>query len=184
MSTFGKTTMRKLFNPYTLLYISTIVFINMAFSYLPLIPTPIGMVEPGSILAGTVFVTRDFMQRSVGHFALVPMAIATVLSYMIADPFVATASALAFFTSEIVDWMLYTLTKKPFHQRVLISSIFSTPVDTFVFLYYIGNESADSFLMMCASKMVATLIIYFWGRHKAKKNGSVNNTSNLRSHEL
>lgn len=155
--------MTKLFHPFTLLYMSTIVFINMAFSYLPSLETPLGFIEPGSVIAGSVFVTRDFMQRSVGHFALVPMIIATVLSYMLADPFVAIASTLAFFVSEIVDWALYTVTKKPFHQRVILSSLVSTPIDSFVFLYYIGGDTIDSFLMMCASKLFASAVIYFWG---------------------
>lgn len=165
--------LRKLIHPYTLLYIATIVFINMAFSYLPAIETPIGFIEPGSVVAGSVFVTRDFMQRSIGHFSLVPMTVAIVLSYLLADPYVAIASTLAFAVSELVDWALYTITKKPFYQRVMLSSLVSTPIDSAVFLYYIGAESVDSFLMMCASKLLASLVIYFWGAKYGDKHARI-----------
>ncbi len=50
----------------------------------------------------------------------------------------ALASALAFLVSESIDWLIYSLTHRPFADRVLISVAFSAPVDTACFLF-LGN---------------------------------------------
>lgn len=143
-----------------LLYVASVVILNLGFSYVPMIPTAIGMLSPMALLAGAVFVIRDFAQRKVGHWVLLAMVVATVLSYLLADPFVATASAAAFAAAEIADYLIYTLTKKPFHQRILLSSIVSTPIDTLVFLFGINAFTIGTFILMVASKLVAALIVW------------------------
>lgn len=143
-------------------YIGLVVLVNVLFSIVPMIETSIGFVSPVAVIVGLIFVARDYAQRAAGHMVIVAMLIATVISYLMADPFVAVASALAFLSSEIFDWVLYTVTKKPFHKRVLISSLFSTPVDTAVFLYWINGMSLGTFLLMVASKLIAAVVIYTW----------------------
>lgn len=161
--------LRKLFAPAMVLYIGLVVAVNILFSVVPMIETPVGMLSPVALIVGAVFVARDYAQRASQHFVIVAMLVATVISYLMADPFVAVASALAFFTSEIVDWGLYTATKKPFHHRVLLSSLLSTPVDTAVFLYWINSMSLGTFLLMVASKLVAALAIYgYYARNPAQ----------------
>lgn len=152
--------MKKLFRPAPLAYIALVVIVNILFSYVPMLATPLGLVSPVAFIVGAVFVVRDFAQRQAGHFILLAMVIATVISYLMADPFVAVASALAFVTSEIFDYASYSLTKKEFHKRILISSIVSTPVDTFIFLYWINGFTAGTFALMIASKLVAAVGIY------------------------
>lgn len=142
------------------LYVLTVVAVNLGFSYVPLIETPLGMLSPMAIVVGAIFVIRDFAQRVAGHSVLFAMAIAVFFSYVLADPYVATASALAFAAAELADYAIYTLTKKPFHQRVLWSSLVSTPIDTAVFLLGISHFSVGTFFLMFASKMVAALVIY------------------------
>lgn len=141
-------------------YIGLVVLVNVLFSIVPMIQTPIGMLSPVAVIVGAVFVVRDYAQRAAKHYVIIAMLVATVISYMMADPFVAVASALAFFTSELFDWALYTVTKKPFHQRVLISSLASTPVDTAVFLWWINDISPGTFALMVASKLIAAVVIY------------------------
>lgn len=143
-------------------YVGLVVIVNILFSVVPMIETSFGAVSPVAIIVGLVFVARDFAQRAAGHFVIVAMALATLISYMMADPFVAIASAVAFGTSEIFDWLAYTITKKPFHQRILLSSIISTPVDTAVFLWFINGMSVGTFLLMVASKLIAAILIYAW----------------------
>lgn len=143
-------------------YVGLVVLVNILFSVVPMIETSIGFVSPVAVIVGLVFVARDFAQRAAGHLVIVAMAVATVISYLMADPFVAVASALAFASSEIFDWITYTVTKRPFHKRILISSLFSTPVDTAVFLYWIDAQSAGTFVLMVASKLIAAFAIYFW----------------------
>jgi queuosine precursor transporter len=156
---------RKLFHPFMLLYVGTVLILNLGFSYVPMIETAIGFLSPMAVIAGVVFVVRDFAQREVGHYVLIAMLVAALLTFGLADPFVAIASVTAFAFSEIMDWALYTVTKKPFHQRVLISSLISTPIDTAVFLYLINGMTAGTFALMIGAKMLAAL--YIWYAYRA-----------------
>lgn len=161
--------MFKLFNAWTFIYIFSIVLLNVAFSYVPLIDTTFGLFSPMAVFAGTIFVTRDYMQRKSGTGqALIPMGIAALLSYLLADPFVAIASVAAFVVSEVADWAIYTITKLEFHKRVLWSSVISTPIDTAVFLLFIDQMTTGTFLLMVASKLIAAAIIYAHGESKTQ----------------
>lgn len=153
-------TFSKLLAPAVLLYVASVILVNIGFSYVPLIPTDFGLLSPMAFIVGAVFVIRDFAQRQSGHLVLVAMVVATLASYLLADPFVAIASALAFMTSEAADYLLYSFTKKPFHHRVLISSIVSTPIDTAVFLLGIQNFTTGTFVLMVLSKLVAAIVIF------------------------
>lgn len=147
-------------------YILAILIVNILFSYVPLVPTAIGLLSPVAFLVGGIFVLRDFAQRAIGHHVVWGIVIGAGLSWWLADPFVAVASVLAFTTSEVADWILYTITKKPFYKRVWISSLLSTPIDTGVFLYWIDQMHVGTFLLMIASKLVAAAIIWFYGHKK------------------
>lgn len=148
---------------YFIAYILSILIVNILFSYVPLIPTPVGLLSPVAFLVGGIFVIRDYAQRAVGHHVLWGVLIGAILTWLMADPFVAVASVLAYGTSELADWALYTVTKKPFYKRVWISSLLSTPIDTFVFLYWIDQMHIGTFILMILSKLVAAGIIWLRG---------------------
>ncbi len=146
---------------YTAIYIVLIVLVNWGFTVTPLIPLPTGdMFPPMSLVVGFVFVSRDFAQREIGHSVIVAMLVGAVLSYFMANPYVALASLVAFLISEGADWAIYTWTKKPFAQRILLSSIASTPIDSAVFLAMIGHLSATAVVVMTLSKMIGAIIIW------------------------
>lgn len=153
---------------YLLAYVASILVLNLAFSYVPMIDLGFGLFSPMAILAGAVFVLRDFAQRQVGHHVLFGMAAGAFLSYLLADPFVATASVAAFVIAEGADWLLYTITKKPFKDRVLISSLVSTPADTAVFLLLISGLTTGTFVLMVLSKLIAAVAVW-WYYHKFRK---------------
>jgi len=146
---------------FSVIYISTVVAINMAFAYIPPIILFDGTIfTVGSVIAGLVFVARDFAQREVGHkIVLLLMAAAGLLSYLLADPFVAIASIAAFAISEISDYIVYSKYKGDFNKRVIFSSLVSVPIDTTVFLAIISHLSALSFAVMCISKLL--VVAYF-----------------------
>jgi uncharacterized PurR-regulated membrane protein YhhQ (DUF165 family) len=146
---------------YALSYIATVVAINMAFAYIPPIVLFDGTIFTiGSVIAGLVFVARDFAQREVGHkVVLLLMAAAGLLSYLLADPFVAIASITAFAISELSDYIVYSKYKGDFNKRVVVSSLVSVPIDTAVFLAIISHLSALSFAVMCVSKLF--VVAYF-----------------------
>lgn len=146
---------------FTIGYIISIVLVNIGFVYIPPIPLLGEMFPPMSLIVGIIFILRDFAQREIGHRVLGAMAVGAVLSYFMADPFVAIASVAAFFISEMVDWAVYTYTKKPLGQRILLSSAIGTPIDSAVFLLILGFFSPLGFLLMTIAKMIAAVVIWW-----------------------
>ena len=151
---------------FTIGYILSVVLINVGFVYVPLIPFYDTMYPPMSIIVGIIFILRDYAQREIGHKVIGAMVVGAILSYVMANPFIAVASFVAFMISELTDWGVYTFTGKPLHERILISSLASTPVDSAVFLLMIGQFSILACITMFASKMLAALAIYFYFRNK------------------
>lgn len=145
----------------SLVYLAGVILCNLGFAYLPIFETPLGPLPAMSFFVGFIFVIRDFAQRRIGHNVLYLMIMAAAAVWLIADAQLALASTAAFFLAELADWLVYTVTKKPFHQRVLISSIASVPVDTAVFLGILGYLSLGSFIIMNISKFVAAAIIWY-----------------------
>lgn len=145
---------------YAVLYIVAIVAANYGFSVIE--PWVIfgTILPPMTFVVGGVFVLRDYVQRDIGHWVLLPIAIGVGLSFIMADPFIAAASGAAFAISEMVDWLVYTRTKRPLKQRILFSSAASTPADSAAFLILAGFFSWPGFIVMVASKMFAAIIIW------------------------
>ena len=153
---------------FTIAYIFSIVLINIGFIYVPLIPFFDTMYPPMTLLVGLVFILRDYAQREVGHKVIIAMLVGALLSYFMADPFIAVASLVAFMVSETVDWGGYSITDKPIHQRILLSSFISTPIDSALFLYMLGQFSLLATVTMFVSKMLAAFIIW----HFLRKDGN------------
>lgn len=153
---------------WTISYIILIVAVNYGFSVVPLLPTPWGdMFPPMSLVVGFIFVARDFAQREIGHKVILAMLVAGVISYFMASPYVAIASVTAFLISEFADWAVYSFTKKPFHQRVLLSSALGTPIDSAVFLAMIGHFTLTGVVMMTVAKMLGALVVWQMMRRRA-----------------
>jgi hypothetical protein len=57
--------------------------------------------------------------------------------------------------SETIDWLIYSLTKRPFADRVLISVAFSAPVDTACFLLLGQIWSWRLFAIGLAAKLLS-----------------------------
>lgn len=150
-----------------IIYMLLILSINVAFAYTPLIPLPGGeMWPPLSLAVGFVFVVRDFAQQRVGNHVLWAMLLGCGLSWFLASPELALASAAAFAVGELTDWAVFTYTRKPFSQRILLSSLVGTPVDSLVFLTFVGLATPWSFLTMTASKLLGAGIVYMLVRRR------------------
>ena len=145
---------------WTAAYVLLIVAVNYGFSVVPLVPVWGEMWPPMSLAVGLVFVVRDFAQRQIGHWIWSAMLLAGALSYLMADPFVAVASVAAFALSEAADWGAYTFLKRPFAERVLWSSVISTPLDSAAFLYLIGHFSLIGVALMTLSKLGGAAAVY------------------------
>ena len=147
---------------FSLIYILSIVLVNIGFVYVPLIPLFDTMYPPMTVAVGLIFILRDYAQKEIGHKVLGAVLIGGLLSYAMADPYVAIASLVAFMVSETVDWGVYTLTDKPLRQRILLSSLISTPIDSGLFLYMISQFSLTATLVMFVSKMLGALAVWHW----------------------
>ncbi len=151
----------------TLLYVALIVAVNWGFTVVPLVQIPGGeMWPPLSLVVGFIFVLRDFAQREIGHRVLLAMLVGAGLSYIMASPVVAVASAAAFLLSELADWAVFTITRRPLSQRILISSAIGTPVDSAVFLYLIGHFTITGVVVMTLSKMIGSAIVWWMLRRR------------------
>jgi uncharacterized PurR-regulated membrane protein YhhQ (DUF165 family) len=152
---------------YAFLYVATVVLVNFAFDKVPLLQLPGGEVwSPVALIVGFIFVIRDYAQREIGHWVLPAMLVGGLVSWLMATPAIALASVCAFMTGELLDWAVYTFTRKPFSQRILLSSALSTPVDSAVFLYMVGIFSVPGVLIMAVSKMVGACIVYYLARQR------------------
>ncbi|MSO55158.1 MAG: VUT family protein [Rhodospirillales bacterium] len=146
---------------FTALYIASIVLVNWAFTVVPPIPIPGGALwPPVALVVGFVFVLRDFAQREIGHWVLGAMLLGAFLSYGMAGRQIALASAAAFLVSEIADWAVYTWTKRPIGDRVLLSSAIAAPLDSIVFLAGIGFLSFAGVAAMTISKILGAVVVW------------------------
>jgi len=150
-------------------YVASIVLVNWLFDILPVIDTPIGAWPPASLIVGFVLILRDLAQREVGHYVLIAMLAAGVITWFMVDPFIALASVSAFLVSETADWIVYTVTRRPLRDRILASSAVSSPLDSVVFLGLIGFLSPASFVLQTLSKFAGALVIWAILRHRASR---------------
>lgn len=148
-------------------YVLLIPLVNWSFAHVPTVALPAGgLWSPMAVVTGLVLVFRDFAQREVGHYIFIPLLIGLAVSYAMAPAAIATASAAAFAISELVDWAIYSFSKKPLSQRVLISSAASAPLDSAVFWYGASMVTPGVFhwgtvLTAIASKMLGAVVVYY-----------------------
>jgi len=155
---------------FTALYIALIVAVNYGFSVVPLVELPGGVMwPPMSLLVGFVFIVRDFAQREIGHRVLLAMAVGVGLSYIMADPYVAMWSAIAFLVSELADWAVYTFTKRSMSERVVYSSILSAPLDSAVFLIGLGIATPVGIAAMSASKLLGAIAVWWMMKRREQQ---------------
>lgn len=143
-----------------------IPLVNWGFAHSPHYALPDGGEwAPMSIVTGLVLVVRDLAQREIGHTIFLPLLIAITLSFLLAPPEIAVASAGAFAISELIDWAIFTFTRRPLSKRILWSCGASAPVDSAVFL--LGADAAIpglfSWLTLATSvlsKLAGAVVVY------------------------
>jgi len=103
-----------------------------------MIPVGFGMTAPsGVLMIGAALVLRDQVQEYLGtRWSLGGILFGAILSYLLADPFIALASILAFGVSELVDFGAYTYVRKRGRAlAVAVSGLVGAVMDSMVFLY-------------------------------------------------
>lgn len=159
----------------TCTYILLIVVLNKLFEITPLCVFYDELVSPLDFSVGMVYVFRDFAQREIGRNVIFAMLFAGYLSYTLADQSIAYASVCAFLVGEFVDWAIYTFTRKPLSERLLWSSMISSPVDSFIFLMMIGRINSMAMTVMTLAKFFGVLLV--WSIWKINQVSIVRNIS-------
>lgn len=138
---------------------------NVGTQYAPdgphVIPVGFGLEAPSGVLAiGLALVCRDRVQSAWGQWpSLAAIAIGAVLSFFVASPALAVASAVAFTLGELADFGVYTpLRERHLYTAVLASGAVGAVVDSVVFLtiafgstdYWLGNTVGKVWMSVIA----------------------------------
>lgn len=122
-------------------YVTTIATANWATSCYGLIPVGFGLTATAGVwAAGLALSLRDAVQDTLGRAAvLAAIGAGAGLSWVLANPALAVASAAAFAVSEVADWAVYTpLRRRGWMRAVLASNTVGALVDTVAFLTLAG----------------------------------------------
>ncbi len=151
-------------------YVGLMPLINWSFGAVPTAAIPEafggGAFQPLAIVTGLVLVVRDFAQREMKHWVWGAMITGLILSMLTSWIVVVFASAAAFLISETVDWAVYTFSKRPLSQRILLSSTVSAPLDQMVFIWLASQIPSQegifawgTILTGIASKLLGALVV-------------------------
>ena len=131
-----------------------------------LIPVGFGLMAPsGVLMIGLALVLRDLVQRTLGlSWSLAGIAAGAALSWLVAAPALAIASAAAFIFSELADTAVYTpLARKRLIPAVLASSLVGTAIDSALFLWLaFGSVALLPGLVLGKIWMVAAATVAIW----------------------
>jgi uncharacterized PurR-regulated membrane protein YhhQ (DUF165 family) len=142
-------------------YIAAIVLVNWLFVAVAPWQTSFGDLYVANVVVGFVFVLRDYGQRQVGHKILLATLVAGIITYFMVDPAIALASITAFVLSEMTDWAIYSFTRRPLQQRILLSSLVAVPLDTLAFQYLANYLTPAAFTMEVLSKALGVFIVWY-----------------------
>lgn len=129
-----------------------------------LIPVFPGIMAPsGVLMIGAALVLRDLVQRRYGATVSLACILAgAALSFFVAVPALAIASAAAFLLSELADFAVYTpLAKRRFVLAVMLSCLVGAAVDSAIFLW-LAFGSFDHIDGQIIGKVYAALAFVAW----------------------
>lgn len=124
-----------------LAYVACVVLANVLTDHLGLVPIGFGLlVTAGTFAAGGTLLARNVSQDVIGRRAVLAlMLIGCGLSWWLASPQLAAASAVGFALSESADMAVFTpLRARGWSRAVAVAALVSSTVDTFAFLWLAG----------------------------------------------
>lgn len=143
-------------------FLACILGANYATSNLSMVPVGFGLVATaGTYFAGATFILRDTVQDLGGkRFVVALIFTGAGLSYLVADPFIALASGVAFLLAEASDFALYTpLRRRGYVRAALVSNVAGAFVDTIAFLWIAGLPVVDSLAGQMVGKLWLTAAV-------------------------
>jgi uncharacterized PurR-regulated membrane protein YhhQ (DUF165 family) len=162
-------TLRRLAGPVLLAaYIATIPAANWLVAHVGQLPVGFGYTAPAGVyMVGLALVLRDLARETAGRAAVVAaIAAGAALSWWLADPALAVASAVAFLVAETMDFAVY----EPLRQRglavaVLASNAVGLLADSLIFLklafgslaYLPGQLLGKAWMTLAAVAVIAVI---------------------------
>lgn len=143
-----------------IVFLATIVTANYLTTEYGMIPVGFGYTATaGTYAAGLVFVLRDSVQDVTGRwFTLALVTLGALVSYLVADPFIALASGVAFLVSELADFGIYTpLRKRGYVRSAAASNTVGAVIDTFLFLWIAGFPIVGAWQGQLVGKLSVTV---------------------------
>lgn len=147
-------------------YVAAIVAANILTERFGLVPVGFGLVATaGTYAAAFALVSRNITQDQIGRVrTLALMSLGVALSWRLASPALALASATAFALSETADMCVYTpLRKRGRGRAVAVASTTGALIDTVAFLLIAGFPVLPSLpgqlLVKVGMALVAALIL-------------------------
>jgi queuosine precursor transporter len=141
-----------------LAFVGSVLAANWAVATFGLVSIGFGLVAPaGTYFAGVALALRDGVQESAGvWWAAAAIVVGSALSYVVAGPALAVASAAAFLLSEMLDLAVYTpLRQWSWVVAVIASGVLGAAVDTWAFLTLAGFPvSGGTFAAQLVAKAV------------------------------
>jgi uncharacterized PurR-regulated membrane protein YhhQ (DUF165 family) len=116
------------------------------------------LIPAGAVWIGLTFSFRDLTQKCWGKNRVwYFMILSTIITGLFSGK-VALASMCAFLLGESMDWFVYTVTKKDLKWRIIYSNLFSTPIDTAVFVTWIFGFNINAILCQFIIKYLSGLL--------------------------
>ena len=147
-------------------YIATIPAANLLVTHYGAVPVGFGLLSPaGVFMVGLALVLRDLVHETAGRWAvLAAIAAGTVLSYVLADPALATASAVAFGVAELADMAVYTpLRRKGLLVAVAASNAVGLVIDSILFLHLaFGDLQFLPGQILAKAEMTLLAVLALW----------------------
>lgn len=143
-----------------------------------LVPVAPGLMAPsGVLMIGLALVLRDLVQRRLGRsWSFGAIAVGAILSAFVAPPSLVLASSVAFFFSELADFLVYTpLQSRRFITAVVASSLIGLVVDSIIFLWlaFSSLEFLWGQVVGKAWMVLASIPFIYWLRVRDFRNGQV-----------
>jgi queuosine precursor transporter len=160
----------------TVAYIATIPAANLLVTHYGAVPVGFGLMAPaGVFMVGLALVLRDLVHEWAGRKAVLAAIAAGVgLSYLLAPPALATASAAAFGVAELADMAVYSpLRKQGLLLALAVSNAVGLVVDSLLFLQIaFGSQEFLWGQIVAKTQMtlLAAALLTFWVARKRAVN--------------
>lgn len=143
-------------------FLGCILAANYVTTEYGMVPVGFGlMATAGTYFAGLTFVLRDTVQDGLGKaWTAFLIVLGAVLSYAVADPFIALASGVAFLAAEAADLAIYTpLRRRGYVRAAIASNVVGAVLDTVLFLWIAGFPIAGAWQGQVVGKLSITLAV-------------------------